>query len=66
MRIGKIYVLTWFVSIGAAVGLYFAGLLNETLGLVAAFYFSALFFAAPVVVLPAWLDRFYSPKRAKA
>ena len=62
MRIGKIYVLTWFVSIAVAVGLFLAGLLDETLGLVAGFYFSALFFAAPVVVLPAWLDRFFSPK----
>ena len=29
MQIGKIYVLTWFVSIAVAVGLYLAGLLNE-------------------------------------
>jgi hypothetical protein len=66
MQIGKIYVLTWFVSIAVAVGLYLAGLLNETIGLVAGFYFSALFFAAPVVVLPAWLDKFFSPKRRVA
>ena len=66
MQIGKIYVLTWFVSIAVAVGLYLAGLLIETLGLVAGFYFSALFFAAPVVVLPAWLEKFFSPKRRVA
>ena len=65
MQIGKIYVLTWFVSIAAAVGLYIGGRLNETLGLVAGFYFSALFFGALVVVLPAWLDKFYSPKLAR-
>ena len=66
MKIGRIYVLTWFVSIAAAVGLYLGGVLDETLGMVAGFYFSALFFAAPVVVLPAWLDKFYSPKRSAA
>ena len=66
MQIGKIYVLTWFVSIAAAIGLYLAGLLNEALGMVAGFYFSALFFAAAVVVLPAWLDRFFSPKQRAA
>ena len=66
MKIGKIYVLTWFVSIAIAVGLYLGGVIDETLGLVAGFYFSALFFAAPVVVLPAWLDKFYSPKRSAA
>lgn len=66
MQIGRIYVLTWFVSIAVAIGSYLAGLLDETLGLVAGLYFSALFFAAPVVVLPTWLERFYSPKRKAA
>ena len=62
MKIGRIYVLTWFVSIAAAIGLFLGGALDETLGLIAGFYFSALFFAAPVVVLPVWLEKFYSPK----
>lgn len=66
MKIGKIYVLTWFVSIAVAVGLYLGGVLDETLGMVAGFYFSALFFAAPVVVLPVWLDKFFSPQRRTA
>ena len=64
MQIGKIYVLTWLVSIAATAVLYFAGFLGDTLGLVAGFYFSALIVAAPVAVLPAWLEKFYSPRRA--
>jgi hypothetical protein len=65
MQIGRIYVLTWFVSIAVAFGSYLAGLFVETLGLVAGFYFSALFFAGLVVVLPAWLDKYYSPRLAR-
>ena len=66
MHIGKIYLLIWMVSIPVAVGSYLAGALDGTLGLIAGFYFSALFFAAPVAVIPAWLDKYYSPKRVAA